>query len=456
MEDRKPASIVVLALGLAVLGGACKAAGHSVDFKHAITRSAPAVVNIQAYAESSGIPDDDVHNALPDFFDRFLPDRDTDEPPYWRAISSGSGFIVDSSGLIVTNHHVVAGAEEVIVRTADRRDLSARIVGSDLATDIALLRVDASQLPAVAVGDSTQLAVGDWVIAIGSPFNFDNTVTAGIVSAKGRSFATQQYVPFIQTDVPINRGNSGGPLLNLDGEVVGINSQIFSENGTYMGLSFTIPIEIAMSVVNQLRSTGSVSRGLLGVGIEDVTQQMASVLGLPAPAGAIVTIVSPNSAAENAGIQPWDVIVALNGETIETFSDLPPKVGLIPPGDKAMLDVVRDGKLWQIEVTVGALPPPRSASLADTPGDDLTEELPKSLGLELRTLDDGSGVEVVDLSDRRLWRRGIRPGDVILSVNRQPVESAEEFTRLAEETVGNLVLLLRQGQNRTFVVLEKG
>ena len=347
----------------------------------------------------------------------------------------------------------MAGAEEVIVRTSDRRDLTARVIGSDLATDIALLRVDGENLTAVAIGDSGGLAVGDWVLAIGSPFNFENTVTAGIVSAKGRSFASQQYVPFIQTDVPINRGNSGGPLLNLDGEVVGINSQIFSENGTYMGLSFTIPVEIAMSVVNQIRDTGSVERGLLGVGIEDVTQQMAAVLGLSSASGAIVTLVSPGSAAETAGIRPWDVIIELNGVPIERFSDLPPRIGLIPPGDKALLSVVRDGKPWEIEVTIGAVPSRRPAD-DDSQDPVESDPTPVRFGLELRATEDGQGLEVFDLKDRRLWRNGIRPGDVILSANRKSVTSVAEFDEIIAATNGDVVLLLRQGQNRTFVVLE--
>lgn len=430
------------------------AASHPVDFSKAVELGSPSVVNIQASSERAidAMPDDSIHRNLPDFLDRLLPGDDDDEMPRPAVVATGSGFIISADGLIVTNHHVVDGAAEISVRLSDRRTLAASLVGSDPATDIALLRVDAKDLPIATIGDSAELSVGDWVVAIGSPFNFENSVTAGIVSAKRRSFARQQYVPFVQSDVPINRGNSGGPLLDLGGAVVAVNSQIFSESGTYVGLSFSIPIEIAMHVVEQLRSSGEVARGLLGVGIEDVTRELADALELGEARGAIVTFVTAGSAAQRAGLQPWDVVTELNGEPIETYSDLPPRVGMIQPGERARLAVIRDGRLQEIEVVVGQLDQsfgPRP----DRPEEEAPAPMGPRLGLELIAVDDG--LEIVAVNSPKSWRAGVRPGDVVLSINQAAVNTVEGFdAHLSSAAGGKNAMLIRRGRGRTFVVVE--
>lgn len=444
----RAASIILLSSWFAV------ATGHPVDFSRAVEFGSPSVVNIQASSERAidAMPDDSIHRNLPDFLDRLLPGDDDDEMPRPAVVATGSGFIISADGLIVTNHHVVDGAAEISVRLSDRRTLAASLVGSDPATDIALLRVDAQDLPIATIGNSAELNVGDWVVAIGSPFNFENSVTAGIVSAKRRSFARQQYVPFVQSDVPINRGNSGGPLLDLGGAVVAVNSQIFSESGTYVGLSFSIPIEIAMHVVEQLRNSGEVARGLLGVGIEDVTRELADALGLGEARGAIVTFVTAGSAAQRAGLQPWDVVTQLNDEPIETYSDLPPRVGMIQPGERARLGVIRDGHLQEIEVVVGQLDQSFGPRPERPEEGEPTPTGPR-LGLELMAVDDG--LEIVAVNSPTSWRAGLRPGDVVLSVNQAAVNTVEAFDeRLSSAEGGKHAMLIRRGRGRTFVVVE--
>ncbi|MDX1569472.1 MAG: Do family serine endopeptidase [Xanthomonadales bacterium] len=424
---------------------------HPTDFREIVSRAGPAVVNIRAITETEAmaLPEDETHRNLPDFLDRFF--GDGDDAPTMPALSTGSGFVIDPGGLIVTNRHVVDNAHEIRIRLSDRREFSARIVGTDRATDIALLEIEAQNLPAVEIGDSSGVAVGDWVVAIGSPFNFENTVTAGIVSAKGRSFPAQQYVPFLQTDVPINRGNSGGPLLDMGGRVIGVNSQIFSENGTYMGLSFSIPIEIAMSVVDQLRDGGSVERGLLGVSIEDVSRELSRVLGMSEPRGAVVTSVTAGSAADRAGLQPWDVIVAFDGQEIRRFSDLPPLVGMIRPGSNARLTVHRAGEETEIDAVIGRF---------DTEGEepaqplmpDVLKDPPERLGLELAPTADGLEVVAIELPE--LWRAGLFRGDIIESVNQARVRSIDDFDRQLEAAAnGPVAMLVRRGRGRTFVVM---
>ncbi|MEZ5455212.1 MAG: Do family serine endopeptidase [Lysobacteraceae bacterium] len=364
------------------------------DFTGLVEQVGPAVVNIEATrtAEAAarggakGMDESEIPEELRRFFGMpgmpGMPQMPRDRT------SMGTGFIISSDGYVLTNHHVIDGADEVIVRLRDRRELEAKVVGSDEQSDVALLKLDAERLPTVRLGEAKELKPGQWVLAIGSPFGFEHSVTAGIVSAVGRSsqMTGQQYVPFIQTDVPINRGNSGGPLINMDGEVVGINSQIFSNTGGYMGVSFAIPIQVAMNSADQLKEKGFVARGLLGVTIQDVARDAAAGLGLEKPGGALVNGFSPNSAAEKAGVEIGDVILKFDGLEIGRSSELPPLVGAAKPGSKVTLSVFRDGRTRDIDVVIGELP---------RDGGDLAKTGAKSdqtgpLGFSVESLTSGS------------------------------------------------------------------
>src|SRR6476659_4163896 len=347
------------------------------DFTHLVDQVGPAVVNVEANIgngrdQQPALEDDE---DMPEFFRRFFgPGMPMPQTPRGRGegVSFGTGFLISGDGYVLTNHHVVDGASEVTVRLSDRREFKAKVVGSDEQSDVALLKIAATGLPSLRMGDSRQLRPGQWVVAIGSPFGLDHSVTAGIVSAVGRAnpYANQQYVPFIQTDVAINRGNSGGPLLNTRGEVVGINSQIFSNSGGYMGVSFAIPIDVAMSAVKQLKATGRVSRGQIGVAVESITTDKARGLNLPDSRGALINTVAPGSPAEKAGLQPGDVIRSFNGTAINDSSDLPPLVGAMPPGTRSKLSVLRDGKTQEFDLTLTQLQnpaEPRSILTSATP-----------------------------------------------------------------------------------------
>ena len=336
------------------------------DFTALVERVAPAVVNVEArLGASSQNADDEGGNddGMPDIFRRFFgpgmpmpqrpgPQQGPQQGP--RGVALGSGFIISPDGYVLTNAHVVEGADQVTVKLSDRRDYKARVVGTDPQSDVALLKIDAHDLPSVALGDSSTLKPGQWVVAIGSPFGLDHSVTAGVVSAVGRSnpYADQRYVPFIQTDVAINRGNSGGPLLNTSGQVVGINSQIFSNSGGYMGVSFAIPIDTAMSAVKQLKATGKVERGQLGVTVQGISAEAAKGLGMNDTRGALVNGVLDGSPAARAGIVSGDVIRRFDGQTIEDASDLPPLVGALAPGAKADVTVLRNGRELNLPVTL--------------------------------------------------------------------------------------------------------
>jgi serine protease Do len=350
------------------------------------------------------------------------------------------------------------------VRLSDRRELDAKVIGTDADSDIALLKLDASGLPTVAIGDSSKLKPGQWVVAIGSPFNFDHSVTHGIVSYVGRGFggADQQYVPFIQTDVPINRGNSGGPLFNMDGQVVGINSQIVSNTGSSVGVSLAIPINIAMDVVEQIKQYGHVSRGMIGVQIQNIDRAMAQSLGLPSAEGALVANITAGSGADKAGVQVGDVILSFDGHAIEQSSDLPPLVGGTKPGTRANLKVFRDGKTLVMPVTVGELPQDKTelastgaakAKSANALGivvDDLTAEQRKQLGLK-----DAQGVVVTDVRGPAAQRTPIQPGDVITMVGRMAVKSAAEFNAAVKDVKPgeSVMLLMRRGDATQFVAV---
>ena len=352
--------------------------------------------------------------------------------------SLGSGFILSSDGYIITNHHVIKDATEVVVKLTDRREFEAKIIGSDERSDVALLKVDATDLPVVSIGDSDKLRVGEWVLAIGSPFGFDHSVTAGIVSATGRSLPSENYVPFIQTDVAINPGNSGGPLFNLDGKVVGINSQIYSRTGGFMGLSFAIPVDMAMQVVEQLKATGHVSRGWLGVLIQDVTRELAESFGMDKPRGALVAKVMPDSPAEKAGFKAGDVVIQFNGTEIARSSDLPPLVGVSPVGKKVKVEILRKGKTKVLRVELGELPEDDLQVAGNTPHhtdegrlnivvSDLTGEQKSKLEIK------EGGVIVNKVQAGPARKAGIRRGDVILTINNTDIKDAKHFKELVDD-----------------------
>ena len=430
------------------------------DFTQLVEKTGPAVVNIrvtQFGTRNSRSPSQrdergEDHPEVPEFFKRFMPDGQGSERP--DRMGAGSGFIYSEDGYILTNHHVVEDADEIIIRMADRREFIAELIGSDAASDIAVLKIKSDEdLPFLELGESESIKPGQWVAAIGSPFNFEQTVTAGIVSAKGRSNRAQQYVPFIQTDVAINRGNSGGPLLNMDGEVIGINSWILSSSGGYIGLSFSIPVEVAARTAIQLRETGKVERGLLGVVVGVVTREMAEVLGLDRPIGALVNDISPGGAADRAGIQPGDVILSFNDDSLETWSDLPPLVGANPPGTKATVTVRRDNKEQVFDVTLDALDSENDEAATDA---DDSVSSSNALGLAVESIngerrrelgDPEGGVVITEVESDDAWRAGLRPGDVILMVNNRSVENMEDFDTLVSKVEVGKAVALRVWRN---------
>lgn len=426
------------------------------DFTELVDDTGPAVVNIQVtqFGERARRRDDEMQGPqgqeqMPEFFRRFFGEPGNPGMGRPDRRGSGSGFIFESDGYIITNHHVIDGADQIIVRMADRREFEAEVVGSDPQSDIALLKVEADGLPTLKFGDSKSLRPGEWVVAIGSPFNFDQSVTAGIVSAKGRSTNQQQYVPFIQSDVAINRGNSGGPLLNMDGEVVGINSWILSSSGGYIGLSFSIPIETAKSAVVQLREHGKVSRGLLGVQVGAVTREMAEALDLERPVGALVNDVTEGSAAEKAGILPGDVILAFNDEKIEASGDLPPIVGANPPGTEAEVVVSRNGKNKTFTVTLDSLSSDDEGNPLGAGGEAIQSN---KLGIAVESINENrrralgdpeGGVLISSVENDAAFRAGLRNGDVILTINNQSVEDTASFNEIVESLPEGKAVALR-------------
>lgn len=439
------------------------------DFTVLVEQNAGAVVNVSAVTMAGSRSQQGQgrgQEEIPEFFRRFFgPNFDGPQGGGRDRESGGSGFIISNDGYILTNNHVVRGADEVTIRLTDRRELRADVVGTDPETDIALLKVDATGLPTVRLGDSNLLKPGQWVIAIGSPFSFDHSVTAGVVSATGRSVGggNQQYVPFIQTDVAINPGNSGGPLFNLNGEVVGINSQIFSGTGGYMGISFAIPIEVAQNVVDQLKSDGRVRRGLIGVQVQRVDRVMAESLGLDVPVGALVSQITPDGAAAKAGVEVGDVILSFNGRTINSSEDLPPVVGTVRPGTKAPMEVFRDGRRRTLEVTVGEAqsdPGSVTASSRDSTqasGSNrigLTVQALTSEQREQLSLGADEGVLVSRVSGAAA-RAGLTRGDVVLRVGRTNVDSVEAFDRAVKDIKNgdSVMLLIRRGESNSFIPL---
>jgi serine protease Do len=452
--------VTVLALALAGAGvgvvhlpqvNAATAAVQTLpDFAAIAEANKGAVVNITALAgqrpaaAAPRVPEELEGTPFGEFFRRFqIP-----QPNVPRQ-GVGSGFIVEPDGVILTNAHVVEGADEVRVRLSDRREFKGTVVGVDKPTDIAVVKIEAKGLPAVRLGDPSRIRVGEWVLAIGSPFGFENTVTAGIVSATSRSLPDGTYVPFIQTDAAVNPGNSGGPLFNMKGEVIGINSQIYSRSGGYQGLSFAIPIDVAAGVKTELVQHGKVERGRLGVTIQEVSQSLAQSFGLERPRGALVAQVEKGSPAEKAGLKPGDVLLGVNGKAIERSAELPPLVAAVKPGTKATFELWRDGRKRTLEVTVGALAPEQVAA---GPASEAGAETGK-LGLALRPSENGL---VVESATGAAARAGIRAGDVVTAVNGKRVKSVEDLQAAAAKAKGSVALLVRRGSDSIFVPVEIG
>ena len=420
-----------------LLAGAATQAASLPDFAELAEENSASVVNISTSRQVEALPRR--WRQLEDWFPDFLPGPEMRRIP---RSSLGSGVIVSKDGYILTNHHVIEGADEILVRFSDRRELEATVVGTDPRSDLALLKVEAENLPAAALGQSENLQVGEWVMAIGSPFGFEYSVTAGIVSAKGRSLPNARrdnYVPFIQTDVAINPGNSGGPLFNLDGEVVGINSQIYSNSGGFMGVSFAIPIDVAMEVVEQLKSDGRVSRGWLGVVIQEVDRDLAESFGLDRPRGALVSQVVPDSPAEEGGLLAGDIIVEFNGRPVERSGELPHFVGRVGAGTEAELGIVRDGEQLRLEIETGELPDDEDSMLRSGRGPAQGAE-PSALGLVVQDipealqerLDIQGGVQVLQ-AEGPAREAGMRPGDIISKLNNRPVEDLDGFREIAAD-----------------------
>ncbi|HRP23346.1 MAG TPA: Do family serine endopeptidase [Thauera sp.] len=453
--------VAALLLLLSLWSGVARSASVVLpDFTELVARQGAAVVNISTTQVRKPparlpfqIPELDESDPMFDFFRKFIPripeapGADPDNQ------SLGSGFIISADGYILTNAHVVEEAEEILVRLADKREFNAVVIGADARSDVALIRIEASDLPHVVLGDPDQLKVGEWVLAIGSPFGFEQSVTAGIVSAKGRSLPDENFVPFIQTDVAINPGNSGGPLFNLRGEVVGINSQIYSRTGGFMGLSFSIPIDVAMDVQNQLRTKGRVQRGRIGVSIQEITRDLADSFGLPRAAGALVSAVEPDSPAADGGIEQGDVIVRFNARAIESSADLPRIVAAVQPGSEVDVEIYRDGEARRLQITVGEWEDPEAEPLASSASS--TGAAPNRLGLELalptpvqrreRGIDHGL---VVLRAQGAAARAEIVPGDVVLAM----VVAGRQVQLARTEDFEGMVTTLEPGQQVTLLV----
>jgi serine protease Do len=474
---RRSLLAAALALGAAVAAVTVPTPVHAQaqvslpDFADLAERVGPAVVNIRtterARAGRGGMPEMD--EDMLEFFRRFgLPIPNQPGPrgqrpapdggePQQRGV--GSGFVFSADGFVMTNAHVVDGADEVFVTLPDKREFKARVIGTDRRSDVALVKIDATGLPTVRIGDVGKLRVGEWVIAIGSPFGLENTVTAGIVSAKARD--TGEFLPLIQTDVAINPGNSGGPLLNLRGEVVGINSQIYSRSGGYMGISFAIPIDEATRVAEQLRTTGRVSRGRIGVSIDQVTKDVAESIGLGKPAGALVRSVESGGPAEKAGIEAGDIITKFDGKPVEKSGDLPRIVGSVKPGNKATLQVFRRGAYKDLAVVVAEVEPDQKRAAAEG-GASKPQTTVSTLGIGVSDLPEAQKRELklkngvrVDSVDGPAARAGLREGDIILSLDNSEITSAKQFEAVVAKVDKSraVTVLVRRGDTVNFLII---
>jgi len=430
------------------------------DMRSIVASNAPAVVNISVTGTrktAANLPDlqeIDPSHPLYRFFRHFRGQMPEGNQPLH---GLGSGFIVTPDGTVLTNAHVVDGAEEVTVKLSDKREFKAKVLGLDKASDVAVLKIDGKNLPTVKIGSSAQTQVGEWVLAIGSPYGFESSASAGIVSAKSRSLPDGSYVPFIQTDVAVNPGNSGGPLFNMNGEVVGINSQIYSRSGGYQGLSFAIPIEVAMNVEKQIVAHGKVQRGKLGVTIQEVNQSLADTFGLAKPAGALVAAVEKGSPAAKAGLEPGDVILGIDGKAIDNSGELPAAVATKQPGEAARLQVWRKGETRSIEVKVGSFAEEKVAAADNLPADK------GRLGVAVRPLTpeerrqaEIKGGLLVEQASGAAARAGIRPGDIIVSVNGQPIADVDQFRGIIAKSGKKAAILVERGDSRIFVPVDLG
>ena len=450
-----------MVFALLLLATPLTVASQLPDFTELVEKQGPAVVNISTtqsvrnplLPQAPNLQEDD---PFYEFFRRFIPQPG---PREFQSQSLGSGFIISQDGYILTNAHVVETAEEITVKLTDKREFKAKVIGSDRRTDVALIKIDATGLPAVRFGDPGKLRVGEWVLAIGSPFCFENTVTAGIVSAKGRSLPQETYVPFIQTDVAVNPGNSGGPLFNLRGEVVGINSQIYSRTGGFMGLSFAIPIDVANDIAQQLRTVGKVTRGRIGVVIQPLSKELADGFGLPRTQGALVNSVEKGGPADKAGVEAGDVILRFDGKTVASSEDLPRIVGATRPGSKVTMQIWRNKGTRDVQVVVAEMQDERAARQSRRGGKP-PSTMPSQFGLTLSDLSDAqkselkvSGGVLVENVQGAGQRAGVRRGDVILAINNQDVKSVEQFNQMmAQFDKGRIVaLLVRRGANSLYI-----
>jgi serine protease Do len=452
--------IVMVGLFSLLSHGAGAQSRELPDFTDLVEKQGASVVNISTTqtvkANAPPGAEDDPFN---DFFRRFGPPQ----PREYEARSLGSGFILSADGYIVTNSHVVETADDITVRLTDKREFKAKVIGSDKRSDVALLKIEATNLPAVSVGDPNRLKVGEWVVAIGSPFGFDNTVTAGIISAKGRSLPQENFVPFLQTDVAINPGNSGGPLFNMKGEVVGVNSMIYSRTGGFMGLSFAIPIDVAADVAQQLKANGRVSRGRIGVVIQEVTKELAESFGLPKASGALVNSVEKGGPADKAGIQPSDVILKFDGKDVPSSNELPRIVAMTKPNSKATVQVWRKGGAKELFIVVGEAPDDRTKKPAPaTQGKKSPLENLNKAGLmvtelsaeQKKELNLAEGVFVEDAKGAAA-KAGIRRGDVIQAVNNQEISTAEQLDQALNVKDGprTVALLVKRGEGSLYIPL---
>jgi len=462
------AAIVLPALLLAAAGGQAQSLP---DFTSLVADNSAAVVNISTTQKRAAaqrprlprgleIPELPENSPFNEFFRRFFGEGEIEE---FDSQSLGSGFIISADGYVISNNHVIKNADEVVVRLTDRREFTAEVIGTDERSDVALLKIEATDLPVVKLGTEYRLKVGEWVLAIGSPFGFDHSVTAGIVSAIGRSLPRENYVPFIQTDVAINPGNSGGPLFNLSGEVIGVNSQIFSRTGGFMGLSFAIPIDVAMDVVEQLRDKGKVSRGWLGVLIQDVTRELAESFGMDKPQGALVAKVLDDSPASKAGFEVGDIVLSFDGNDVDRSSDLPPIVGSTRVGTDVPVKILRNGKTVRLTVRTAELPEESNlrAAAPDKPGtasDDKLGITVADMSEEQRQENEAPehGVLVTEVRDGPAKRAGVRSGDLVLMLDNSKVTDIAAFKRLASELPeGKAISILVQRQgNPIFLALK--
>ncbi len=463
---RKFANLSVLLCGvtllLGVMGNASAQSKGLPDFTDLVEKQGAAVVNIsttQIIQNVQGLPNIPEDDPFYDFFRRFAPQI----PREQESQSLGSGFIISPDGYIMTNAHVVDHADKITVRLTDKREFSARLIGADARTDVALLKIEAKGLPTVTVGDPNKLKVGEWVVAIGSPFGFDNSVTVGIVSAKGRSLPQDNLVPFIQTDVAINPGNSGGPLFNMDEEVVGINSQIYTRSGGSMGLSFAIPIDVATQVADQLRKNGKVTRGRIGVTIQELTNELAESFGLSSPQGALVSNVEKNGPADKAGIQASDVILKIGNKPVNSSGDLPRLVAAITPGTRVAVELWRKGKSRRVNIVVAEMPQDGMLAHADKKHADGSGEIISRMGIaaselsadQLQQLQVSGGLLVESVTGSSARAAGLQHGDVLLAIGNVQIRSLAQLNELLKliPRGRNVALLVRRGDIATYIAI---